>query len=174
MKQLIVLIGLPASGKSTYMRDVLYSAHKEYRILSRDMLVEHYAKLDGITYNEAFTKYGKDVDKAYKEHMRLIRLELPDVLFVDKTNLYSHVRDREYQFFLDKGYCITYIFFTKPKFDEEFEAWQNRINSRPGKVIPKEVQKKMYEDYLEDVPTDAKVRPHFKFWINNWKGVRDG
>ena len=173
MKQLIVLIGLPASGKSTYMRDVLYSAHKEYRILSRDMWVEHYAKLDGITYNEAFTKYGKDVDKAYKEHMRLIRLELPDVLFVDKTNLYSHVRDREYQFFLDKGYCITYIFFTKPV-DEEFEEWKNRLSSRPGKNVPKETLEKMYEDYLEDVPTDAKVRPHFKFWINNWKGVRDG
>lgn len=170
MKQLIVLIGLPASGKSTYMREVLYPAHKEYRILSRDMLVEHYAKQDGITYNEAFTKYGKDVDKAYKIHMQYIRDELPDVLIVDKTNLYSHVRDREYQFFLDKGYCITYIFFTKPV-DEEFEEWKNRINSRPGKTIRPHVLEKMYEDYLEDVPESAKVQPHFKFWIKNWKST---
>lgn len=173
MKQLIVLIGLPASGKSTYFNEHLKKNVMEGKILSRDMIVEWFAKQNNCDYNLAFNTYAKEIDKVYRMHMEDAKKFLPDYLVVDKTNLYSHVRDREYQFFLDKGYCITYIFFTKPV-DEEFAEWKNRLSSRPGKTIPPHVLENMYNDYLEDVPSDAKVQPHFKFWVNNWKGVRDG
>lgn len=174
MKQLIVLIGLPASGKSTYLEQHLKKNVMEGKILSRDMIVEWFAKQDGITYNEAFTKYAKETNTVFNQHIQDARQLLPDYLVVDKTNLYSHVRDREYQFFLDKGYCITYIFFTKPVEDDDIAEWKRRLASRPGKVIPEHILDNMYKDYLEDVPSDAKVQPHFKFWYNNWKGVRDG
>jgi len=174
MKQLHVLIGLPASGKSTYFNKHLVRTVMEGKVLSRDNIVEWFAKQNNCDYNLAFKTYGKEIDKLYKQHVQDALKYKPEYLVMDKTNLYSHVRDRDIAPFVDAGYIVTYIFFEKPKTDEEMEVWKRSLASRPGKVIPEYVLENMYADYMEDVPENAKVQPHFKFWINNWGSVEDG
>ena len=166
-KEYIVLIGLPASGKSTHINDIL-ATYPDATIISRDNIVMKYAKQDGITYNEAFFKYGKEIDVDFKAEMDKIRQEKPNVVINDRTNLTTKSRDSFSKFFKDQKYRIIYIFFEKPKTDVQRYIWECRLNGRKGKVIPKETLDNMEEMYVDYVETDAKVQPDIVIKIDSW------
>lgn len=170
-----VLIGVPASGKSTYLKG-LREKHPNLHLVSRDMYVDQYANMFGQTYDQAFTEFAKQIDQTYKEHIRLLNDRItnkdnaPTYIVFDKTNLHSHVRDREFGFYQSNGYKLTYTFFEKPETQEEINKWFDRMRSREGKTIPTGVMWRMYEDYVDTVPKDAKIKPNTIVRINNWKG----
>lgn len=172
-KELIVLIGLPASGKSTYIKNILRPKHPEMVVWSRDDIVDIVAKEHKITYTQAYNKYQTIIEDRYKKTLSSYRHSLPDVIVCDKTNLSSKHRDKEFKFFKDKKYFITYVFFEFPKTPEEISAWKRRLNSRPGKIIPEFVLEDMMNKGVMFVPKEANVKPDMIYIINNWKSEKD-
>jgi len=54
MSKLIILIGPPASGKSTWREKFLASQTDEWVVCSTDDLLDKWAAERGLTYDEAF------------------------------------------------------------------------------------------------------------------------
>jgi len=55
MSKLYVLVGVPASGKSTWVKNQIWALG--LNVVSTDTFVEDYAKVQGKTYSEVFEEY---------------------------------------------------------------------------------------------------------------------
>lgn len=165
-KKLIVLIGVPASGKSTYYEKIKaeYPKHIHW---SRDAIVERYAKHNNMTYSDAYYTYGKEVDDSFKTMSRMIRESKPNVVISDKTNLLSHGRDKSFISLKEMGYHITYVFFEMPK-ESQKQQWYDRVLSRKDKHIAVSILEDMYKNYVDYVPHGARVVPDEIIRINTW------
>lgn len=86
-KELIIMVGLPGSGKTTYINNVLLKSGKKYTICSTDDLIEAKAKELSIGYEEAFKLYSnKETERAFKE-MIWSAIDNGDNIIIDRTNL---------------------------------------------------------------------------------------
>ena len=135
-KELVVLIGLPGSGKSTYIK----KHYKNHIVVSNDIIVDKYAEQHDIDYNAAFKTLGlsKIIQSGKQDFTKAIKSNKSIVL--DNTNLTKKIR-KEY---LDqaKGYRkIAVIFKVSDK------TLQKRLKQRKGKTIPDDVLKKMQAEY---------------------------
>ena len=91
-----MLIGLPGSGKSSWIKEQhdRHSTFYKFTILSTDNHIEEHAKERGITYNEAFKSYigiaettmGFDLNYAIQNRNNIIW---------DQTNLTEKVRKKK-------------------------------------------------------------------------------
>ena len=139
-KEIILLVGLPASGKSTYISKM----KGKYTIVSNDLYVEKVAKKLKLTYTEAFDKINRDdvlgntkkeFDKALSKNQNII---------VDNTNM--NVKERSY--FIDnapKDYKKIAIIFKIS--DSELKKRLDKRGKETGKTIPYEVIEKMKARY---------------------------
>ena len=139
-KEIILLIGLPASGKSTYISKM----KGKYTIVSNDLYVESIAKKMKLTYTEAFDKINredvlgntrKEFDKAISKGQSVI---------VDNTNM--NVKERSY--FMkstSENYKKIAIIFKIS--DSELKKRLEKRGKETGKEIPDEVIEKMKSKY---------------------------
>lgn len=135
----VLLVGLPAAGKSTY-RERLVSELDNPVVVSTDDLIESYAQSVGKTYNEVFHSYAKTAEKTFFNSFDSAVKEGRDII-VDRTNLSVKSRKR----FLDKlrEYEVDAFVIQIPNSDE----WNRRLNSRPGKNIPQNVIETMMSSF---------------------------
>ena len=140
-KEIIFLVGLQASGKSTYVSKNL----KGYEIVSNDYYTEVYAKKKGMTYTEAWNEmdYDKDIkaksiqqfNKAVKDGKNIV---------IDNTNMTKKSR----QYYLDnipKNYKKIAIMFKIP--EKELKKRLDKRGKETGKVIPWEAIENMKAKY---------------------------
>lgn len=89
-KTLYVMVGLPGSGKSTYIDDIVTLSQSDeggiYRILSTDDHIEYKANELGITYNEAFKDHINDAEKNLQRHLAKAIIDGDHIIW-DQTNL---------------------------------------------------------------------------------------
>lgn len=136
MPTLYFLIGLPASGKSTWV-EKYESTHGYTRVLSTDQYIETEASHYGKTYSEVFESTIKAAENFLNKSLQA-GLERNANMIWDQTNLSAKSRAKK----LDKipsSYHIIAVYFPTP--DPEEHA--RRLNSRPGKVIPTDVIENM-------------------------------
>lgn len=165
-KKYIMLIGLPASGKSTRLVEIL-AQYPDAVVISRDHFVEEKAHELDLTYDQVFLEHAEEIDKKFKNHVQQIRELKPDIVINDKTNLTNKNRDKEVKHFKDAGYELEYVFFEKPASDVEHYVWKQRLNSRKGKFIPDSVIENMlnqYEDYV-----NGEIYPDHMSRIKSWR-----
>jgi len=87
--QFIMLIGVPGSGKSTYIQKLKNEKpNKNYVILSTDDILTDWANDEGISYQDAFSKYIKDATKEFNRRFRQAISTNSDII-IDRTNLTS-------------------------------------------------------------------------------------
>ena len=135
MKTCYILIGVPASGKSTWLSEEGVDAEV---LASSDNTIEVVAARYGMTYSQGFKTlidfaqlvFENDLKTAIKDNLNIV---------IDRTNLTPKVRKRFIDMFKKAGYKITAIYFETPQQAE----WDRRIKSRPGKEIPDYVLKSM-------------------------------
>jgi len=131
MPECIVLVGVPASGKSTFIERFYNTG--TYRVCSSDNVIDARARELGKTYDEVFDEVVDTAEKVFWMDVELAVAN--DVnLIVDRTNLTPRSRKR----LLDKipkHYSKTAYVFATP----EENDWRERLNSRPGKTIPPHV-----------------------------------
>jgi tRNA uridine 5-carbamoylmethylation protein Kti12 len=147
MPTLIVLTGLPGSGKSTLVSK-LKKQYPQSFVYSTDQLIEEWSARMGWSYNMGFEKY---IDKATKEMNELVieALKNKNDIIWDQTNLNSKKRKSIISRF-GNDYKKICICISPPKNNEETVELNNRLNSRVGKTIPTHViENMMLKNYVE-------------------------
>jgi predicted kinase len=143
MPKLYVLIGVPGSGKSTWIKNQDWAS--DCVIVSTDNFVEEYAASVGKTYSEVFKDYMPTaVDLMAKQVVRC-RENGNDIIW-DQTSTTVNSRKRKFNM-LPNYYAIAVVFKTP-----ELAELRTRLASRPGKTIPWNVVSGMIEHF--DMPDE--------------------
>lgn len=122
---LYMLIGIPASGKSTWVRNNT----NKCVIASTDDYIEKRAEEAGKTYNDVFSCVIEEATANLEAVVKNAIASKADVIW-DQTNLDRKSRARKLRQF--KDYCKVAVLFKTPS----EEVLTNRLNSRVGKTIP--------------------------------------
>lgn len=132
---LYMLIGVPGSGKSTWIKNS-YAA-KNAMIASTDNLIELAATVNGKTYDEVFKSVIASAEKTMYELVFSAVKDDYDIIW-DQTNLNRKTRAKKLIMIPDR-YVKVAIYFDTP----EDKVLQDRLANRPGKTIPYHVMKSM-------------------------------
>ena len=139
-KEIILLVGLPASGKSTYISKM----NGKFAIVSNDLYVEKIAKKLNLIYTEAFDKINRDdvLSNTRKEFDKAIGKNKS--VIVDNTNMNTKERSYFMKSTAEEYKRIAIIFKIS---DAELRKRLNKRGEKTGKVIPYEVIEKMKARY---------------------------
>lgn len=135
MPTVYMMIGVPASGKSTAIKG---SAElKTLPVASSDDYIQVRATITGRTYDEVF---GESIDQATKYLDSVVETCIKgDISFIwDQTNLTKKSRTKKLSRF-PKHWKKIAVYLATP----EKEEWERRLASRPGKTIPKKILESM-------------------------------
>lgn len=143
MKKLYVLVGVPGSGKSTWVKNQKWA--DQCVVVSTDEFVEDYAKECGQTYSEVFDDYMPTAVKLMADKVVRAREAGKDIIW-DQTSTSVATRAKKIRMLPD--YYKIAVVFNKPD-DEELKR---RLASRPGKNVPWAVIEQMWGSW-ED-PTE--------------------
>lgn len=143
MPEILILIGLPGSGKSTY-RNKIRSESKNYLELSTDDMIDEIAQQQGKTYTEVFPSVNmkyltKRMIESFKEG-----LEQGRNIIIDRTNM-SKKRRKEFLDMVPENYEKVAVVFVIPD-----NILKQRLKSRAdatGKSIPDFVVTNMAKSY---------------------------
>lgn len=149
-----MLIGLPGTGKSTWVANFYEEEHNPV-IISSDYFIERFASLCGMTYNDAFPiAMARDIpNKFMSKRLKKAMSEGRDVLW-DQTNL--TVKSRKAKMSQLPGYSFEALVFEKPAQD----IWEKNLD-RPGKVIPKYILKHMERVYQEPTHDEGFIKIYY-------------
>jgi predicted kinase len=132
------LIGVPASGKSTWVSTQEWA--RDCVVVSTDEFVEAHAQEMGSTYSEVFKDYMPIAVNLMAEKVIKAREEGKDIIW-DQTS--TTVKSRLRKFNMLPAYEHIAVVFKTPDRDE----LDVRLSSRPGKHIPKRVVDAMIADF---------------------------
>lgn len=134
------LIGIPASGKSTWIKNQIWALG--LTIVSTDAFVEDYARKQGKTYSEVFKDYMPTAVNLMAEQVVFAREHEHTVIW-DQTSTTLASRTRKFNMLPDYEHIA--VVFKTPDFD----VLKDRLASRPGKEIPWEVVQGMIDNWEE-------------------------
>jgi predicted kinase len=137
------LIGVPGSGKSTWVKDQIWTLG--LTVVSTDAFVEEYAREHGKTYSEVFSDYMPIAVRLMANQALICQANGLDVIW-DQTSTTAVSRARKFNT-LPKYEHIAIVFRTP-----EFDVLKERLASRPGKDVPWEVVQGMIDNWEE--PTE--------------------
>lgn len=159
MPSAIVLCGLPATGKSTWVKNSLFwfdEFAQHFVTVSSDSQIEQIARAQGMTYNQVFADKTL-LDQAMAEMDLSVTYAMPDNCNIvwDQTNLtvkkrrqvINRLRGSAHPSMPRANYKITAVVFQPPSASWQRD-WENRLKSRDGKTIPANVLKSMAEQYV--------------------------
>ena len=141
--RLYVLIGIPGSGKTTWVQNQDWARDCVY--VSTDTWVELEAERQGRTYSEVFEEYMPKAVNIMSAQVIDARDQGRDIIW-DQTS--TTVISRQRKFNMLPGYYAIAVVFRCPDTDELVR----RLSSRPGKVIPVDVLHSMIKNF--EIPTE--------------------
>lgn len=144
-----VMVGLPATGKSTLVRTLLQTNMNAF-VYSTDDYIEAQAALLGKTYDEVFRDTIIEATHEMNERLRIAVCDEIDVIW-DQTNLTKKKRKSIIERMKREGYVVKCHCIVKPEATHVADqiTLKNRLNSRSGKNIPSSILVSMIESYEE-------------------------
>lgn len=144
MPKCTVMIGLPALGKSTFIKKI---KTPDIWIYSSDMYIDAVAEDNGITYADAFeSNIAAAIEFNDRKLASMMKLRT-DIIW-DQTNLGVEKRQRIIKKMREADYQVNAICLLPPQTTADYDEWKRRLNSRPGKIIPFEVLANMIETFV--------------------------
>jgi len=143
MSKCYQLIGVPAAGKSTWIKDQIWALG--LTVVSTDAFVEDYAKTQGKTYSEVFKDYMPQAVELMAQQVVRART-LKHTVIWDQTSTTIASRTRKFNMLPDYEH-IAVVFRTPP-----VDVLKERLASRPGKEVPWEIVQGMIDNW--DEPTN--------------------
>jgi predicted kinase len=160
--ELIMLCGIPTSGKSTYVQKLKKLDYwKDAVVLSTDNYIEEYAKRVGQTYNEVFDDVIPDATRELELQLNMAKEKGKNIIW-DQTNLSKKTRKNKLRK-IPSSYARGVVYF-----EISLEEALERNKHREGKFIPESILKRMYHqleiptreedfDYVEKTNTQGTV-----------------
>lgn len=133
-----ILVGVPGSGKSTWIANQDWI--KECVYISTDKIVEEYANKLGKTYSEVFESFMPTAVEIMVQQVVAARKEKKDIIW-DQTSTTKESRRKKFRLLPEYEHIA--IVFDTPKKQE----LDRRLSNRPEKVIPKNVVEQMIKDF---------------------------
>jgi len=143
MNKVYVLVGVPGSGKSTWINNQEWAS--ECVSVSTDEFVDDYAREVGSTYSEVFEDYMPTAVRLMADKIVRAREAGKDIIW-DQTS--TTVKSRARKFNMLPNYYHIAVVFRTPHRDE----LDVRLSGRLGKHIPKNVIDGMIDSWEE--PTE--------------------
>lgn len=137
------LVGVPASGKSTWVNSQDWTMTCAY--VSTDKWVDIYAREVGKTYSEVFTDFMPTAVELMAKEVVVAREMGRDIIW-DQTS--TTVKSRQKKFAMLPDYKHIAVVFKTP----EHQELMRRLKSRPGKEIPDHVIASMIASF--EMPTE--------------------
>lgn len=134
------MVGVPGSGKSTWIRNQIWTLG--LTVISTDAYVEAYAEQQGRTYNEVFRDYMPRAVELMAQLAAFAREHGHSVIW-DQTSTTIASRTRKFNMLPDYEHIA--VVFKTP----EHEELIRRLQSRPGKEIPEHVIASMIDNWEE-------------------------
>jgi predicted kinase len=149
--EILMLVGVSGSGKSTFRKDFI-SKNKAYYVLNIDEIRDEYAKKHGLTFEQLFepehhswshNEFERQLKSALNQRLNIV---------IDRTNLKVEDRHRILSL-VPPEYKKTAVYFTCDKEeimkrqlarDEQFVA-----QGKPSQNIPESVIEQMLADYKQ-------------------------
>jgi predicted kinase len=138
-----ILVGVPGSGKTTWVRNQKWTRDCVY--VSTDRFVEQYARRVKKTYSEVFDDYMPRAVKRMAAQVVRAREQGRDIIW-DQTS--TTVASRARKFYMLSDYHMIAIVFPTPDQNE----LKRRLDSRPGKTVPQDVIDRMLSEW--EPPTE--------------------
>jgi predicted kinase len=137
----IILIGPPLSGKTTWIRNNF--ADREVELISRDQIVLDVYGSDN--YDDAFNNVNqKEVDRVLHTKMIDANKNRKNVI-VDMTHMGSKRRMQNLSYFDDDYYKLAVIFPILS--DEEYVRRNDKRSGEENKTLPMHIIKRMISQY---------------------------
>lgn len=140
MKKLYVTVGVPGSGKSTWIKNQIWALG--LTVISTDEFVEDYAKECGFTYSQVFDDYMPKAIELMLDKVDYANRNNLDIIW-DQTSTLIKTRTNKIRMLPD--YYKIAVVFKVPQTEE----LQRRLASRPGKVVPWNVVELMIAGWQE-------------------------
>lgn len=130
MPNAVILVGLPASGKSTYLKQNS-DEDEDLLVLSTDNIVMRMAAEAGIeSYDEAWKIFIDKADKEFYASLAQAARDQRDIV-IDRTNMTVKSRARLLRYLDDYDTYAMVFGINLPVME-----WLRRLNNRPGKTVP--------------------------------------
>jgi predicted kinase len=142
MSKCYQLIGVPGSGKSTWIKNQFWALG--LTVVSTDTFVEAYAATQGRTYSEVFGDYMPTAIDLMIRQVAFAQQHGHTVIW-DQTSVTVASRRKKFRMLPDYQH-IAVVFKTPDP-----EELSRRLASRPGKIIPEEIVKDMIDRF--EMPT---------------------
>jgi predicted kinase len=143
--ELIMLCGIPTSGKSTYVERLKKIKYWENAvILSTDAYIEKEAKRMGLTYNQVFDDVIDNATRELELQFNMAKDKGRDIIW-DQTNLSVKTRKKKLSK-LPSFYRRGAVYF-----EVSLEDALERNKHREGKFIPESILKRMWHQF--EIPT---------------------
>ena len=139
-----VLVGVPGSGKSTWIAQQDWA--RDCSIVSTDHWIEVFARELGRTYSEVFDLFMPAAVRAMSAQVALAQQQGRDIVW-DQTSV--SVASRAKKFASLPDYEHVAVVFATP----EPAELARRLAQRPGKVIPESVVQHMINTF--ELPTES-------------------
>lgn len=146
MPKMILMIGVPAAGKSTIRNNFLSMAKEEYVVLSTDDILEQIAKEQGKTYSDVFDQNIKQANSNFfAEFDRAVRTGKN--ILIDRTNLTPQARKKFIDAGKKNGYHVVALNVPTPPEQELMRRLEYRAKHE-GKFIPPGVVRSMMDSLI--------------------------
>ena len=134
------MVGVPGSGKSTWIANQDWAGNCV--VVSTDAYVERFAQRMGKTYSEVFEEVMPRAIRLMMRRVRWAHERNLDVIW-DQTSTTAASRRRKFSALFDYDHIA--VVFRTPAWPE----LKRRLDSRPGKTIPRKVIKGMIHSWEE-------------------------
>lgn len=154
---LIVLVGLPGSGKSTWREKFLADCGVEFDIISSDDEVERLCEGAGLTYTEGFSQFVGQATAILKQKVKEAVNTGRNIVW-DQTNVNAKKRRTILRNTGNRYYKIAVAF----ELDDDKEL-QRRLQHREettGKHIPPHVIESMAKSYVRPTKQEGFDQVH--------------
>ena len=142
-----ILVGLPGSGKSTWVRSIIQD--NQFVIVSSDDEIERHAKDNGQTYSQVFDSYVKTATSLMNAKFKDAVANNQSIIW-DQTNMTSKKRKGILQQ-IPKNYRKIAVVFQID--EQELERRLTKREQDEGKAIPKHIIYSMAKSF--EMPTTA-------------------
>ena len=141
---LVMLVGLPGSGKSTVavrLAAAIRCQGRAVEIVGTDAYLEAEARRRGLSYAAVFAEAYKAAEREmWRQAGEAIRLRRSVIW--DQTNLTVKARRRRLRLFPEEYLRIAAVMPTP-----DHEAWERNLSRPPGRAVPRNAFDRMRAEY---------------------------